>query len=71
MLQACLGQHKIAYSRGVARNLGEGVLDYARKNLSHAHLLMVRSKFKLSQRTRSECSFSKLVQDFRPNLGIR
>ena len=32
--------------RGVARNLGKRVLDY--KILSHAHLLPVRSKFKLS-----------------------
>ena len=28
--------------RGVARILGKGVLEYARKILSHAHLLIVK-----------------------------
>ena len=31
-------------SRGVARILGKGVLEYARKILSHAHLLTVKVK---------------------------
>ena len=30
------------HHRGVARILGKGALKYARKNLSHAHLLTVK-----------------------------
>ena len=60
-------------SSGVARILGKGVLDYARKILSHAHLLTGKVKVQIHVITEKRVlnAASELVQGFRPNLGIR